>query len=426
MGKFPRGVWGKPGEKGTNPPGSLRAIIHKVEITIETSLVLLAKLDEIVKEFFDNDLGEVKRKETQCKIYRAISYSRKRGDTIVFYIYSEKLEIRAYTHSLDKAKRLAALSERVKRVLVELYIRYHEKSERVVDNILDAILRKYGKSQSIKYHMHKEKKITYLNRVNKFEYNGLTLIIKTYRHRAYSALKPSDPEYHPKLEVSVILRDIPRGELLSIESKLAAVSRLLNTIRLLAKMKLLLSEYDKSQDYIPLSGVDHELYTILRGTLKRVKAINVLGKEYYDINHAILDLLKRGYKIREIARVLGYDHKAILYRINTLIEKGVVEKVGRGKYIVKQAEKPEKPVVVKYGTLAQYIDLVRTGKLKLGSTIYVEEHEDVIVKYIFSVSVTRISHNKVMIADSREPTKYAILTLPHPPTQAQGEATWLN
>jgi len=312
-----------------------RAIQHKREITLE------------LINYNDHILTEVKKLYNNPRIvektgqkYKVISIREKRGEAIAFYFYyNGKVIVRIWTHDNNRLEQLKAILYpfKVVRELMELYIRYHEKSERRVETILDTILRKYGKSQSIKYHMHKTRKIAYINRLNKFEINGLTITIKTYRHRAYSNLDPKKPEYHPKLELAILKKDEIKQE--DVEKALA----ILYTIVKLAKVKQIWSEYDKQQHKYPLRQIDIELYKILKGTLKRVKAINILGKEYYDINHAILDMIKKGYKIREIARILGYSHVAILKRIWKLEEKGIIKKIGRGKYQV--VEKLPKPIV---------------------------------------------------------------------------------
>lgn len=368
------------------------ALIHKIEITLETKFMRMRKIKEIVKDYFGEDFQNVKTKETKGKIYKVISYKLKRGDTLAFYIYDDKIEIRAWTHKLEKTIKLTGLiNGKIKRFYIELYIRYHERSERKVDTILEALLRKYGKSETIKYHMHKEKKITYINRLNKFEYKGFNISIKTYRHRAYSSLSPRDPEYHPKLEISLILKNLDKEQLLTINSKLKEIAKLLNTIRLLAKMKLMYSKYDIEQDKIELKGIDQELYKIMKGTTKRIRAINVLGKEYYDINHAILDLLKRGYKIREIARILGYDHKAIIYRIKQLEKQNIIVKIGRGKYEVK--ETLEKPRIIKKGDLYTFVKLYKENKINIKKMEAIEEDTDHITIYIFpTIKIERINN----------------------------------
>jgi DNA-binding MarR family transcriptional regulator len=377
-------------------------IVHKIEVSIVINLAYINRIEEIAKTYF-GDLSGITKKETKGKLYRVISYKRSRGDSLAFYIYDKRIEVKAWTHKLEKAKLIAGLvnTETIKRFYIELYVRYHERSERLVDAILEAIFRKYGKSQSIKYHMHNEKKITYLNRLNKFNYNGLEITIKSYRHRAYASLKHNDPEYHPKIEITTIFRNIRREDLLNIEDRLLPTIHLLNTIVRLAKLRLIMGDYDKAQEKIPLRGIDRQLFKILRGTTKRIRAINILGREYYDINHAILDLLKRGYKIREIGRILGYDHKAIAYRLKQLEQRGIVERIGRGKYAVKEEAKLEKPRVVKKGSLEQYVEYLKKDKTLLRKQRVEIEHKDYVEVLDFSHIRVSFINGKLWLIDPR-------------------------
>lgn len=357
------------------------AIQHKRETTIE-----LIDYDNSILEKVKQLYKNARVVEKTGKKYRVVSIKEKRGESIAFYFYHGKVIARIWTHNDELLEKLLEiLHGKVIRELIELYIRYHERSERRVEQILEAILRKYGKSQSIKYHMHKTRKIAYLNRLNKFKINGLTIAIKTYRHRAYSSLKHNDQEYHPKLEISIL----KKGEIKQEDIRKALA--ILNTIVKLARIKQIWSEYDKQQKKYPLTTLDTELYRVLKGTIKRIKAINILGREYYDINHAILDLIKRGLKIREIARVLGYDHKAILYRINKFIDKGIVRKTGRGKYEV--ISKLEKPKITRKGDIKKFIELYKQRKLDIKKMIAVEEDIDIVTIWTFpTIRLMRVAN----------------------------------
>jgi hypothetical protein len=222
--------------------------------------------------------------------------------------------------------------EKVYKFYFELYVRYHEKDERRVEQALEALLRQYGKRQKIENHMKSGKKIAYMNRVMDIEYRTYNVSIKTYRHKHYSRYSPEHPEYHPKLELSAYKEN---AELTSISIEtIKTIAILLNTLIKTLRLKALYSEYDLQQETVEVHGVDTEIARILKGVKKRVKAIQILGKEHHDIRIAIAELLvEKKLKPAQIARLLEYKTRSVVYRIiNELIESGVIKRVGRGKY----------------------------------------------------------------------------------------------
>jgi len=179
--------------------------------------------------------------------------------------------------------------------------------------------------------MHGDRKINYLDRVVGIEYRGLKCSIKSYRHRHYSRYSRENPEYHPKLELTIVKEHAKLSEITLETIHTGAI--LLNTIIETLKLKLLHSEYDTQQESIRVLGVDREVSRIIKGVKKRVKAIYILEREYHDIRLAIAELLvEKKMRIVNIAKLLDYSERWIKKIVEELVQSGVIKRIGKGKY----------------------------------------------------------------------------------------------
>jgi hypothetical protein len=197
------------------------------------------------------------------------------------------------------------------------------------------------------------------------EYKTYNVSIKTYRHRHYSRYSQHNPEYHPKLELSAY-KENAELTTISIET-IKTIAILLNTIVHTLRLTLIYGEYEKQQEHIVVYGVDTEFKRIITGVKKRVKAIQILDKEYHDIRLAVAELLvNKKLRPAEIAKMLGVSRVYIHKKINELIENNVIKRVGKGKYTwaKRKTELPKQEVIrhTHVKTLQELIDKIHEIK----------------------------------------------------------------
>jgi len=404
-------------------PGSL--VIHRIEIIAHLETIDLSIIEQYAKTIFT----ETKTTEKSGKIYNVIVYKEQEGETIAIYKYNNtgKTKIHMITHKTTRLEQYKKILKHlgineVHKFNAEVYVRYHEKDERKVEETLEALLRQYGKRRKIESHMYRGKKINYLDRVMDIEYRGLKCSIKSYRHRHYSRYSRENPEYHPKLELTITLNtDLNKINIETIKQGATLLYTLIKTL----KLRTLYSEYDLQQETIKIHGIDHEIARILRGVKRRVKTIQILGKEYHDIRTAIAELLvEKKLRPVQIARLLDYKTRAVIYRIiEELIESGVIRRVKRGKYEWANKKAPlEKPEIIRHHhvkTIQELQELINTiqkdytlvdifthGNITI---TYETEHEKIrlitnVIQYtthteiIHPITKRRIIYNKTPIA----------------------------
>ena len=374
-------------DKYRKPLSPWSLVIHRMEIIAHLETIDLSIIEQYAKTIFT----ETKITEKSGKIYNVIVYKEQEGETIAIYKYNNtgKTKIHMITHKTTRLEQYKKILDnigvnRVHKFTAEVYVRYHEKDERKVEEILEALLRQYGKRRRKEEHMKSGKKLLYLDRVMDIEYRGLKCSIKSYRHRHYSRYSQENPEYHPKLELSLTIENAELTKI-SIETiKTAAL--LLNTLIKTLKLKPLYSEYDTQQETIQVLGIDHEIARILRGVKKRVKAIQILGKEYHDIRTAIAELLvEKKLRPVQIARLLDYKTRAVIYRIiEELIESGVIRRVKRGKYEWANKKAPlEKPEIIRHyyvKTIQELQELINTIQ-RNHKLINIEHNGNIVINY---------------------------------------------
>jgi len=387
QGTFPPRKKGHTKNKHRSPP---ELILHRNEIiahldTIDTTLV-----KEYAKTIFNN--YTIKEKN-DGSIYSCISISEKEGETITIYKYHNTglVKIHMYTHKKDRLikyrKLLEALGvtpEQAYRTHYEVYARYPEIYETRVDITQEALLYQYGKIRKTESHMHRGKKILYMDRVVEIEYMGYICTIKTYRARNYSKLREKDPEYHPKLELSCEKKNTPLSEI-SIET-ITKLSTLLHTYITTLGLKPIYSEYDKQQEKIKVYGIDHDFAKKLKGVKKRIKAIHLLEQDYHDIRLAIAKLLV-DYKMKQkdIARLLQYySYRHIKRIVRELIDMGIIKRVGRGKYewANRKAELPKTKLTrhTHVRSIQELADKIREIKTQ-HKLISVEYNGNIVINY---------------------------------------------
>jgi len=385
-GTFPPGKKGHTKNKHRTPP---ELILHKNEIIVHLDTIDTTLVKEYAKTIFNN----YTIKEKNGKVYSCTSISEKEGETITIYKYHNTglVKIHMYTHKTDRLikyrKLLEALgvtAEQVYRSYFEVYIRYHEIYETRVDITQEALLYQYGKRRKTESHMHREKKILYMDRVVEIEYMGYKCTIKTYRARNYSKLREKDPEYHPKLELSCEKKNTPLSEI-SIET-ITKLSTLLHTYITTLGLKPIYSEYDKQQEKIKVYGIDHDFAKKLKGVKKRIKAIHLLEQDYHDIRLAIAKLLV-DYKMKQkdIARLLQYySYRHIKRIVRELIDMGIIKRVGRGKYewANRKAELPKTKLTrhTHVRSIQELADKIREIKTQ-HKLISVEYNGNIVINY---------------------------------------------
>jgi len=365
-------------------PGSL--VIHRIEIIAHLETIDLSIIEQYAKTIFT----ETKTTEKSGKIYNVIVYKEQEGETIAIYKYNNtgKTKIHMITHKTTRLEQYKKILEylginEVHKFNAEVYVRYHEKDERKVEETLEALLRQYGKRRKIESHMYRGRKINYLDRVMDIEYRGLKCSIKSYRHRHYSRYSRENPEYHPKLELTITLNtDLNKINIETIKQGATLLYTLIKTL----KLRTLYSEYDLQQETIKVHGIDHEIARILRGVKRRVKTIQILEKEYHDIRLAIAELLvEKKLRPVQIARLLGYKTRAVIYRIiGELIELEVVKRASRGKYTwaKRKAELPKSQIIKHHyvRSVQELIELVREIKTQ-HKLINIETGGNIVINY---------------------------------------------
>jgi len=360
-------------------------ILHKLEIVAHLDTIDIDLIEKSTRSLYE----KVERKETTGKIYTCIVYKEQEGESISIYKYNTgKVKVHFITHKttrlLEYKNILKYLGvEKVYKFYAEVYVRYHEKDERKVEEILEALLRQYGKRRKTESHMYRGKKINYLDRVMDIEYRGLKCSIKSYRHKHYSKYHRDNPEYHPKLELTIVKENATLSEITLETIKTGAL--LLYTIVETLKLKLIYGEYERQQETIKIYGIDPEISRVLRGVKKRVKAIYILEREYHDIRLAVAELLVvKKMRIVDIARLLGYSERWIKKIVEELVDTCVIKRIGKGKYTwANRKAQLEKPMIIRHHhvkTIQELQELINTIQ-RNHKLINIEHNGNIVINY---------------------------------------------
>jgi transcription initiation factor IIE alpha subunit len=380
-----------------------RLHIHRLDAIAETNNI---DKDTVVKDLLRllNYEG-VKEKHTTGKAFTTWVYKEKRGESITISLNhkTNTYTVRITTH---KTKRLRLFQqyiysigvEKLKTLMIETYIRYLERFELKITKTLEALDIELGKG--IRQHLipSKGKHDYYLTRA-KIEYRGSTVILKTYRYRNYRQHKPTDPEYHPKLEQLTILKETPTT--VNIESVIREYATLVHTILYTVNPRIILGDYEINEtETIEVSSLDKTIQKYIRGIVKRLKAEIILEQQYPDKRIAVAKLLvEKKMRQVDIARLLGYTPRMIRYIIEDLIDTGLIKRVKRGVYEWSNRKvRLEKQRIIesRQMTLQQAIEFIKEKKAKITNDkgTLVVEHED-------EYTIRRVIISSIIIEEDR-------------------------
>jgi len=389
--------------------------LHKTEISVKLN-------DKFKYELLiENALREIQvntTKEKSGEHYTVKSYKEDRGESITTYIDNQArgYKVLLITHKYNRIENYITLLNDLNLkydFYTELYTRYHEFYELRVSQVLDALLKIFGKEQTVKKQMNKGKSIIYMNRLDGIELPHNAIIqfsLKTYRRKQYYRYSIENSEYHPKLELSLRIKNttLLTSQLNKILEEHASI---VASIIHFTKAKVVIGDYEK-QSYTIHATPHSYIISHIKAGLLREKATTHLAKEIKDKREIILEYLKRGYKISEIMKILSIKSKSyIYYLIGQLEAEGIIEKTGRGKYKVKTTipPQPRKPEIlfmkIPRITLDQLIEYLKRGyKIDLpggttGTLLLVNPEEFANTGKIYSVknAETYKIHNTIFI-----------------------------
>jgi len=373
----------------------------------------LVELNNIDKETVVQDLTKIlnyetpKEKRTSGKAFTTWVYREKRGESITISLNhkTNTYTVRITTHKLQRLKDFLDYAyivlrvNKVRTLMIETYIRYLERYEFKIAKSIEALDVELGKG--IKQHLipNRGKHDYYLSRA-KIEYQGTTVVLKTYRHATYRQHKHTHPEYHPKLEQLTILKEIPPT--INIEDTIRHYATLLHTIAWTINPRIILGEYENKTETIEVHTINKQIQRYIRGIVKRIKAEVILEQQYPDKRIAIAKLLvEKKMRPSEIAKLLGYSKMHVHRIIQELIEQGVIKRVKRGTYEFNKNAKLEKPRIVesRQMTLDQAIQYIKEKKANIVNdkgTLTIEYEDDLAVRRVI---ISNISIEEEWIAE---------------------------
>jgi transcription initiation factor IIE alpha subunit len=381
-----------------------RLHIHRMDALVE--------LNNIDKDTVVRDLLKVlnyetlKEKLTTGEAFTTWIYREKRGETITISLNhkTNTYTVRITTHRLQRLKdfidyaHIVLRIDKIRTLMIETYIRYLERYELKIAKTLEALDVELGKG--IKQHLipSKGKHDYYLSRA-KIEYQGATVVLKTYRHATYRQHKPTHPEYHPKLEQLTILKETPIT--INIEDTIRHYATLLYTILCTVNPRVVLGEYEiQETETIEVCSLDKTIQRYIRGITKRIKAEIILEEQYPDKRIAIAKLLvEKKMKITEIAKLMGYSKRHTLRIIEELVNTGVIKRVGKGKYEWgNRRAKLEKQRIVesRQMTLKQFKEFIKETKARL-----VQNKHTPVLEYEDEYSIRRVIVSDLLIEEDR-------------------------
>jgi DNA-binding Lrp family transcriptional regulator len=395
-----------------------RLHIHRLDAIVETG--------DIDKDTVARDLLKVlnyetpKEKTTSGKAFTTWVYREKRGESITISLNHKTgiYTVRITTHRLQRLQDFLDYAytvlgvDKIRTLMIETYVRYLERYELKIAKSIEALDVEIGKGLRQHLTPNKGKHDYYLSRAN-LEYRGIKVSLKTYRHKTYRQHKPTDPEYHPKLEQQTILKKIPIP--IDLEKTIREYATLLYTIAYTINPRVILGDYEINEtETIEVSSLDKTIQKYIRGITKRLKAETILEEQYPDKRIAIAKLLvEKKMRPSEIAKILGYSKRHVLRIIEELIESGVIKRVKRGVYEwANKNTKLEKKQVTetRQMTLQQLIEFTKERKARLvhdTGTLVVEYEDDYTVRRVI-VSNLLVEEDRVVEYRAGRPLIYRI------------------
>jgi transposase-like protein len=380
--------------------------IHRLDAIVETNNI---DKDTVVRDLLKLLNYETpKEKHTSGKAFTTWVYREKRGESITISLNhkTNTYTVRITTHRLQRLKNFIGYAnttlraDKLRALMIETYVRYLERYELKAAKVLEAIDLELGKG--LRQHLipSRGKHDYYLSRA-KIEYRGATVVLKTYRYRNYRQHKPTDPEYHPKIEQLTILKEIPI--LIDLNKTIREYSTLLYTILYTINPRLVLGEYELNEtETIEVSSLDKTIQKYIRGITKRIKAEIILEEQYPDKRIAIARLLiEKKMKPTEIAKALGYTKQMIHYIINQLIEQEIIKRVKRGVYEwTTKKQLPKKRIRVETKMLPrQLLEFAKETKPRIVNdkgTLVIEYEDDYTIREIIVDNMT-VDDDRVVV-----------------------------
>jgi predicted transcriptional regulator len=312
--------------------------------------------------------------------------------------------VRITTHKLQRLKDFLDYAftvlkvYRVKALMIETYIRYLERHELKIAKSIEALDLELGKGIRQQLIPNKGKHDYYLSRA-KIEYRGATVVLKTYRYKNYRQHKPTDPEYHPKLEQLTILKEIPIS--IDLNKTIREYATLLHTILYTVNPRVVLGDYEINEtETIEVYVIDKQIEKYIRGITKRLKAEIILEHQYPDKRIAIAKLLvEKKMRQVDIARLLGYTPRMIYYIIQDLIDTGLIKRVKRGVYTWgnrKARQEKQRITESRQMTLEQAIQFIKENKAKV-----VYDAGTLVVEYEDEYAIRRVIISSIIVEETR-------------------------
>ena len=345
-------------------------------------------------------------KTTTGEAFTTWVYREKRGETITISLNHKTgtYTVRITTHRLSRLKQFldytytVLRADKIRALMIETYVRYLERYELKVAKSIEALDVELGKG--LRQHLipSKGKHDYYLSRA-KIEYRGATVVLKTYRYRNYRQHKPTDPEYHPKLEQLTILKDLRIP--IELDKTIKEYSTLLHTILYTVNPRIVLGEYEINEtETIEVCSLDKTIQKYIRGIVKRIKAETILEEQYPDKRIAIAKLLvEKKMRPSEIAKTLGYSRIHVHRIIEELIDAGIIRRVKRGVYEwANKNTKLEKKQIVesRQMTLQQLIEFAKERKARV-----VHDHGTLVLEYEDDYTIRRVIVSSIIVEEDR-------------------------
>jgi predicted transcriptional regulator len=395
-----------------------RLHLHRLDAIVEINTI---DKDTVARDLIKLlNYESVKEKHTSGKAFTTWVYREKRGESITISLNhkTSTYTVRITTHKLQRLKDFLDYAYtvlgvyRVKALMIETYIRYLERHELKIAKALESLDIELGKG--IRQHLlpNKGKHDYYLSRA-KIEYRGATVILKTYRYKNYRQHKPTDPEYHPKLEQLTILKETPTT--IDLNKTIREYAILLHTILYTINPRIILGDYEINEtETIEVHTIDKQIQKYIRGITKRLKAEIILEEQYPDKRVAIAKLLvEKKMKISEITKILGYSKRHTLRIIQDLIDQGIIKRVKRGVYTWgnrKARQEKQRITESRQMTLQQTIEFVKEKKAKIThdtGTLVIEYEDDYAIRRVIISSII-VEENRVVERLAGSTTIYKI------------------
>jgi len=331
---------------------------------------------------------EYMRRESEGDRFKTTIIKERRGETIViaFSKTEKNYAIHITTHDLNRIERFRhyvreVLQQETYTLEIEAYIRYHEKDELKTALAILSIAKEIGKRVKIDIRPHGGKYVYYLLRAN-LQYKGAKVVLKTYRHKSFGSRKPTDPEFHPKIEQLTVLKNA--STLTQTTELLKEYTTLIYTVAYTLNLKTIEGEYETQHTTTFETQIDPQIQRLLRGIKSKIKAEIIAEQQYSDKRIAIARLLDKGLRPVDIAKLLGYSRQYVTRIIKELVNQGVVIRVKRGGYKLNPKYKPareEKRYIRHDGNLEDFIKLI-------------EENADKVVNYNLNGTPTVVLREK--------------------------------